>query len=426
MGHLLVVESWVGAMGTLLPRAIREAGHTFTFVTRDPQHYLREPRPDGRPHPLFGAANVVTAETNDPDALIERVERLHSVLRFDGVLTSCDYYLPVVARIAERLGLPGPAPAAVERACRKDLTRTTLHEAGLPGPRFAVAEGWPEVLRASEAVGFPLVVKPVDLCAGMFVRKVADENQLQSAFAELAKFPVNARQQPRSPLVLLEQVLDGPEVSVETVTYEGVTHVVGVTDKSLVADPWFVESGHMFPADLSPSETQGLGEAATAALRALGLDHGVAHSEFRLTAAGPRLIEVNPRPAGNRITELIRRVTGIDLPMACARLALGEKPDLAPLETGVRSAAIAFRVPDRAGTVTAVRGLPELADEPDVVDVYAKASGHRSVAAQNNNDYLAHVMVVDRMGPGARRRADALVAGLVVDYAAPATPEAAA
>lgn len=41
MGHLLVIESWVGSMSRLLPTAIREEGHEFTFVTRDLHHYLR-------------------------------------------------------------------------------------------------------------------------------------------------------------------------------------------------------------------------------------------------------------------------------------------------------------------------------------------------------------------------------------------------
>ncbi|NUS79718.1 MAG: carboxylate--amine ligase, partial [Streptomyces sp.] len=117
-----MVESWVGSMSRLLPRAIREGGHEFTFLTRDLHHYLRS-APEGTAHPLLGARHVITADTNDLDTLLPEIERLHAVLRFDGVLTSCDYYLPAVARIAGRLGLPGPGPEAVENACRKDATR---------------------------------------------------------------------------------------------------------------------------------------------------------------------------------------------------------------------------------------------------------------------------------------------------------------
>ncbi|MYW08502.1 carboxylate--amine ligase, partial [Streptomyces sp. SID2563] len=54
MAHLLMVESWVGSMSRLLPRAIREGGHEFTFLTRDLHHYLRS-APEGTRHPLLSA-----------------------------------------------------------------------------------------------------------------------------------------------------------------------------------------------------------------------------------------------------------------------------------------------------------------------------------------------------------------------------------
>ncbi|MFC3897539.1 ATP-grasp domain-containing protein [Lentzea rhizosphaerae] len=412
MAHLLMIESWVGAMSSLLPRAINESGHRFTFMTRDLHHYLRAA--PAQPHPLLAAENVLTAETNDVSALLGHVERLHAVLRFDGVISSCDYYLPTTARVAAHLGLPGPDPLAVERACRKDLTRTALHEAGVPGPRFALAEDWPALAKAAAELGYPLVVKPVDLCAGMYVRKVTDEAELREAFAAIEAFPVNARNQPRVPAVLLEELLTGPEVSVETVTVDGATHVVGVTDKSVAGEPWFVESGHMFPADLDTAAAEAV---AVAAIEALGLDRGVAHTEVKLTPEGPKLVEVNPRPAGNQITELVRRVTGIDLPAAYAQLAVGERPDLRPADTGVRSAAISFLLPPRSGQVASIRGAEKLAGTEGVVEWAVKQPGHRAGDPTSNNSYLGHVVVTDPAGLGARARAEQLVGGLSVDYA---------
>ncbi|WP_174864645.1 ATP-grasp domain-containing protein [Streptomyces spinoverrucosus] len=411
MGHLLVVESWVGSMSRLLPRAIREGGHEFTFLTRDLHHYLRS-APEGTAHPLLGARNIVTADTNDLQALLPEVERLHAVLGFDGVLTSCDYYLPTAARIAGRLGLPGPGPEAVENACRKDATRRILADAGLPQPRFAVHEEWADIARAAREIGYPLVVKPVDLCAGMYVRRVDDEAELAAAFRALAGFPVNARGQRRAPVVLLEELLDGPEVSVETVSHGGAVHVVGVTDKSIGGAPAFIETGHMFPAALSPADTEAAEQTALGALKALGLTDGVvAHTEVKLTSAGPRVVEVNPRPAGNRITELVRHVTGIDLAAAFVDVALGRTPDLRRTDTGLRSAAIGFLVPHTAGTLEALDGT-ELQDTPGVLEVQLAEPGKPVKAAGSNNEYLGHVMAGDAEGPGARDRVEALLAGL--------------
>ncbi|KUM76339.1 carboxylate--amine ligase [Streptomyces curacoi] len=406
-----MVESWVGSMSRLLPRAIREGGHEFTFLTRDLHHYLRS-APEGAAHPLLGFRNAITADTNDIDALLPEVERLHSVLGFDGVLTSCDYYLPTVARIAGHLGLPGPGPEAVENACRKDATRRVLADAGLPGPRFAVHEEWADLARAAQEIGYPLVVKPVDLCAGMYVRRVDDESQLADAFRALADFPVNARGQRRTSAVLLEELLDGPEVSVETVSHGGAVHMVGVTDKSIGGAPAFIETGHMFPAALPLADIDAAEQTALGALKALGLTDGVvAHTEIKLTSAGPRVVEVNPRPAGNRITELVRHVTGIDLAAVFVDVALGREPDLRRTDTGLRSAAIGFLVPDRAGTLEALDGR-RLADRPDVLEVQLAEPGKAVKAAGSNNEYLGHVMAGDPDGPGARDRVEGLLAGL--------------
>ncbi|MDC0770983.1 ATP-grasp domain-containing protein [Streptomyces sp. HD] len=411
MAHLLVVESWVGSMSRLLPRAIREGGHEFTFLTRDLHHYLRS-APEGAAHPLLGARNVITAETNDLDALLPEAARLHSVLGFDGVITSCDYYLPTVARIAGHLGLPGPGPEAVEDACRKDATRRVLADAGLPGPRFAVHEEWADLARAAREIGYPLVVKPVDLCAGMYVRRVDDETQLADAVRVLGEFPVNARGQRRTSAVLLEELLDGPEVSVETVSYRGAVHMVGVTDKSIGGAPAFIETGHMFPAALPLADIDAAEQTALSALKALGLTDGVvAHTEIKLTSDGPRVVEVNPRPAGNRITELVRHVTGIDLAAACVDVALGRAPDLRRTDTGLRSAAIGFLVPDRTGTLEALDGRRP-ADRPEVLEVQLAEPGRAVKAAGSNNEYLGHVMAGDPDGPGARDRVEELLAGL--------------
>ncbi|MFD3613876.1 ATP-grasp domain-containing protein [Streptomyces sp. NPDC058676] len=411
MAHLLLVESWVGSMSRLLPRAIRESGHDFTFLTRDLHHYLRS-APEGVAHPLLGARHVITADTNDIEALLPQVERLHAVLGFDGVLTSCDYYLPTAARIAGRLGLPGPGPEAVADACRKDATRRVLADAGVPGPRFAVHEEWADLARAAREIGYPLVVKPVDLCAGMYVRRVDDESELADAVRALAGFPVNARGQRRTPSILVEELLDGPEVSVETVSYAGAVQVVGVTDKSIGGAPAFIETGHMFPAALTSADTEAAEQTALAALKALGLVDGVvAHTEIKLTSAGPRVVEVNPRPAGNRITELVRHVTGIDLAAAFVDVALGRAPDLRRTDTGLRSAAIGFLVPDRAGTLEALDG-GELQDSPAVLEVQFAEPGKEVKAAGSNNEYLGHVMAGDPDGLGARDRVESLLTGI--------------
>ena len=91
MAHLLMIESWVGASGNLLPPLLSELGHSYTFVTRKASHY-QNPMSSEK-HAVFRYADdVVETETNDLQQLIETVRHV----RFDGVITVCDYYIETV------------------------------------------------------------------------------------------------------------------------------------------------------------------------------------------------------------------------------------------------------------------------------------------------------------------------------------------
>lgn len=423
MPHLLLVESWVGAMGTLLPRAIADLGVEYTFLTRRPEHYP-ESLPDGSPHPLRRGRAVTTAETNDPAGALDAARRIHADTRIDGVLTSCDYYLPTAASIARELGLPGPAPGAVEAACDKARTRTVLDRCGIPGPRHVTApvDDMTRLRAAADVVGFPLVIKPTDLCAGMFVRRADDWPTLETAAGDLRQFEVNARGQRREPVVLLEEFLEGPEFSVESWIRHGEIHTVGVTDKSLGGTSGFVETGHMFPADLTDEDRTQLVATAETAIGAVGLDHGVVHTELRLTAAGPRIIEINPRPAGNQITELIRHVAGVDLPTVAVELALGRTPQPPTLPQDrqdgqrPRSAAVSMLVPTESGIITGLHGAGAVAAHPAVVASSFKAPGHKATVGVDNNSYLGSVITVSPERAAARPLAETLLSSISVTY----------
>ena len=107
-------------------------------------------------------------------------------------------------------------------------------------------------------------------------------------------------------------------------TFDG--DVVGVVAKGLGPTPFFVETGHDFPAQ-GPHRRGG--RAAVAALAALGLGWGAAHTELRVSPSGPVVIEVNPRLAGGMIPALIEAATGDDLVDAVIARCIGEPPGAA-------------------------------------------------------------------------------------------------
>jgi argininosuccinate lyase len=351
----------------------------------------------------------VVADTNDLAALTTAAEAVAARRRIDGVVTTCDYYLVAAAQVARRLGRPAAPVGALRTATRKDLVRHALTAAGLPNPRYAVAEGWDDAGPAAAGLGYPLVAKPVDLNAGAGVRLVTDEAALKDAVGEIQDVPTNSRGQAVQRLVLLEEVLAGVEVSVETVTRAGRTTVLAVTDKTVTGAPAFVESGHMVPARLEPAQIAAAGAFAAAVIDAVGLTHGLGHVEVMLTPDGPRLVELNPRQGGGYIFDLVDLVTGshpLDLLVA---LALGEAT--APGSSKVASAAIVFVLSPEPATIVAVEGADRLDADPGVIG-WALPTPAVARAPVDNDAYLGHVMAVGDADRDARRRAEAAIAAI--------------
>lgn len=402
MAHIVVLESWLEGHGRVLPGLLRAENHSWTFVTRRPEHYVVA----GVTHPILAqAARVEVVETNSVDATLPVVRRIVAEEPASGVFTVCDYYIPQVHQLGKLLGLPSTySPGAVVTR-DKARTRRLLDAAGLPNPRYLLTADLAAATELARDVGFPLVCKPVDLASSALVRRVDDEAELAEAFATIAATTVNFRGQARGPAVLVEECLDGPELSVEAVTEGGRTTVLGVTDKVLAGAPYFIEVGHQFPADLTETDRRQTVDFVVGCLAAVGFSEGVSHTEVRLTADGPRLLEINPRPGGNYIVDLVRMVTGVDL----LRLQLAQCLGVAyrPGQSGlVASAGSAMVIPDRAGTVVGFDGVSSAASAPGVVDVEMFVEPPAVVDEPVDNAcYLGMVLATDPAGLGAGMRA---------------------
>ncbi|XXY44185.1 ATP-grasp domain-containing protein [Sorangium sp. So ce269] len=416
MANLLILESWVRSVGLVLPRKLKELGHRFTFVCRKPEHYtswargagLLDRGGAGEVHPMLGLSDeVVVAETNDITRLLGVLRPLHAERRYDGVLTTCDYYLETAARVAAELGLPGTPPAALRVAREKHLMREACRRAGLPGPRFLATDDVEQAVEFARSVGFPVVAKAVDLCASEHVVAAHDADGLRAMFPAVSGPRVNIRGQQRSGVVLLEEFLRGEEFSVETVSFRGRTTVIGVTDKSLVGYPRFIESALMHPADIADETARRLSGFVCEALTAVGYGHGLAHTEVKLSPDGPRVVEINARMGGSYLFDLIQLVTGVDMFEVLIDLALDRAPRATPTPTGIKSAAIHFLLPPRGGRIAEIGGVEEVKADPAIHRLVVDDVIGKTVRdPEDNNDFIGHVIAVDRTGRGARRKAE--------------------
>ncbi|MFF2148177.1 ATP-grasp domain-containing protein [Kitasatospora sp. NPDC058190] len=293
------------------------------------------------------------ADTTDTDSLLEAVEAIRAEAgpgRRIGIYTWDELSLLATASVAEKLGLRHLSAQAAA-ACRdKYTTRSLLDGAGLPTVRHRLVRSADEALAAAAEIGYPVVLKPRSLAGSLGVRMVEDAEALSAAYPEAVGTALAGV--PEADGVLVEEFLVGPEISIDSCVVDGAAEPVFVARKRLGFEPGFEEIGHLVgPWRHEPWADETV-ELLRAAHRALGIDHGVTHTEVRLTAGGPRIVEVNGRLGGDLIPHLGTLATGIELPLAAAESAFGRQPDLTP--TRERCAEVRFLYPAHDGTVESV------------------------------------------------------------------------
>lgn len=222
----------------------------------------------------------------------------------------------LAVRVAEDLGLAANSAESVHRLNDKVALRRLLDEHGLSPVRHADAADWRSAAPLLAGFELPVVVKPTQLSGSRGVVLVRDLAEFEAWGAALDATGYTGP-------VLVEEYLTGQEYSVETISVRGRHHVIGVTHKRLGAPPLFVEAGHAHPA---PEADGAIGATVVAMLDAAGYRTGPAHTELRVTPAGPRIIESQARLGGDRIPRLVELATGIDLERAVFAALAGRDP----------------------------------------------------------------------------------------------------
>lgn len=326
--------------------------------------------------------------------------------RVDGVLTFSEPLLEVAAEVAAPLGLPHVSVEAATLSLNKDRMRSRLREAGAPSPRFQACGVESDALQAGRALGFPVVVKPSNRAGSIGVARASDFDQLSCAFRDAWRKRLLG-----NGTVVVEEFVPGPEVSVETVTWAGRTHLICVTGKAVTEDGHYVELEHALP--IKPSGLLEIEAVVGLALEALGIENGVCHTELKLTPQGPYVIEVNARVAGDLIPDLIKIASGLNLYEAAIDIALNVEPRIRTEWHG--GACIRF-VATPPGRLRAVRGLETAEAMPGVREVGLLVQpGQRLNSIESSLDRRAFVVAAAEDAESARDAATAAAATIELD-----------
>jgi biotin carboxylase len=299
---------------------------------------------------------------------VERVTKVARREQVDGVLTvSADRAVPVVAAVAEELGLPGIGTETAHRMTHKLTMRDTLDAAGVPQPPYATLRSERDIDSALDTVGLPAVLKPVDSGGQRAVFRVETP-------AELERNLVEAIEESPTATALIEEFVEGTEMNGIVIARDGDLTLLTLSDRLRPPGIGFgVGWIHVFPPSVN-GPALGLSERnAVDSVRALGMRDGIAFPQLIASPDGRvAVVEVAARIPGGQMADLVRHAVGVDLVDVALRQALGEEvPDEIALPGFTQPLAIRFFTaepgPLPTGRVTRIGSLEPVLGADGVV-----------------------------------------------------------
>lgn len=234
------------------------------------------------------------------------------------VSIASDVAVPTVSYIAEKLNLFGNSVHVSNICTNKFLMRKVLLN-HTKMPKFEIISSIEDIDKI-EKDNYPLIIKPTDRSGSRGVKRIESYDELLEAI----EYSLNESFEKK---VIVEEFIEGIELSVEMISQNGNHYPIIITDKITTGPPYFVELEHHQPSELSSDIQQKLFEETSKLLTILGIQNGASHSEYKVTSNKEIfLIEIGPRMGGDHIgAELVFLSTGFDFVKGVIDCSLGNK-----------------------------------------------------------------------------------------------------
>jgi biotin carboxylase len=260
------------------------------------------------------------------------IERLAAAERIDGVIApGIDWPVGIAARVAAKLGIPHPLePAVAGLAVSKARQRERFEVAGVPQPP------WRLVFGPQDDLPLPSIIKAPDRQGQRGLSVIRDQQELAAAIGA-------AIAASRNGAAIVEEVVEGPELTVNAFSVNGTFHPLTVTDRITAEPPAFgVALAHVWPSEL---DTDAVVDVARRAVEAVGILHGPTYTQLRIGPDGPKVMELAARLGGGHDAELCQAALGVDLNALALGAALGEEIAQPDTQPRVGGACTVFLVP---------------------------------------------------------------------------------
>jgi biotin carboxylase len=357
---------------------------------------------------------VVINDAATDDEWINIARAFHDTRGFDAIVPLYDQVQRAAHIIATALNVYCTADIdLLHVTMNKHAMREKLKLHGIASCRYQFATSRQAVIDAITYVGLPCIVKPVAGEASLGVSKITSRDEIEAAIEWVGESNISSG-------VIVEEFLIGDEYSVEAISSRGKHHILAIT-KKFKNHQTFVELGHVIPAPLTCEDRTQIETYICGVLTSLGFNDSPSHTEIILTADGARIVETHTRIAGDRIPDLVRYASGIDLHDLVAVQGLGVDISSMLPETisHSQSAAIWFASPEMPSNASleSVRRFEEIKNLPFIKEVALERQiGSSGTSVRNSFDRSAFAIAVGSNAQEAITRAQEAIHGMDFMY----------
>ncbi|EOQ95563.1 phosphoribosylamine--glycine ligase-like protein [Leptospira wolbachii serovar Codice str. CDC] len=333
------------------------------------------------------ADEAILMSTKDVEGMVRESKKFAQNSSIHGVITAGTDASMTVAAVASALQLPGIRFVDAEAASNKVKMRQRLKEFGMPIPRFAAVWSLQDAKDALDSLTFPLVMKPADNMGARGVIKVTNKDDLPTAFRHAKRFCPTGE-------LILEEYMEGPELSVDALAFQGQIRMTGIADRIIEREPYFIEVGHNMPSAMSKEILNEVERVMAGGMRALGIHLGAGKGDIKVTKDGVKIGEIAARLSGGFMSAFTYPLSsGVNLNRAALLISLGETPDnLDPVFSRV---SIERSLLSKPGKLVSIGGVEETKKIDGVSEVFIQSkSGDIIKEPTNNIDKSGHVIIV--------------------------------
>ncbi len=314
---------------------------------------------------------------------VEGIEAVAQREAVDFLITACtDQALLTVAKVSEKLGLPCYIDYQTAlNVTNKQYMKQVFNAHNIPTARHVVMGELCEEKLAD--MQFPLIVKPVDCNSSKGVKRVETMEELKTAFADAVRLS-------RTNTALVEEFIDGEEISVDVYVENGTAHVlsVSVLDKISDNDKFVIFRGRYSACTVERVHEMVRGIAQQIA-DAFGLKNSPMLIQMIVNDRRAAVLEFSARTGGGVKYLLIRKASGFDVLAAVVDLTLGKKPHVDKVSPQSRYIVNEF-IYCSPGVFERLDGFDEAREKGWLSDYYLfKPSGTVFDTIENSGDRVA-------------------------------------